>query len=152
MVGTSSADWSEHLTDREAASLRQAHDRRLAAREAYNALRAKLKSRAEARVRRRDGKARGVTRTLRWFSFEKRGPTQEERDSNRIIGYCPIVNGRGEVTAEWFGKMVFRETDRVWLVEPYSVGGPLDHNLPERIEPTHWAMIPALPATPGSTI
>ena len=83
---------------------------------------------------------------MRWVSFEKRGPTQEERDSNRIIGYCPIVNGRGEVIADWFGKMVFRETDRAWLVEPYSVGGPLDHNLPERIEPTHWAMIPALPA------
>ena len=142
------SNWTDRLTPSEATSLADSGERRRIAREAYNTLRARLKSRAEARIRRRTLKSVGVTRSVRWTAFESRAPSEAERRSDRIIGYFPLTDGSGNISSPWYGKLVFDDDEQAWRAESY----PEDNGIPERSPikkgtamPTHWALVPKLP-------
>lgn len=89
--------------------------------------------------------------TTSWVKFEDRAPTQEELQSDRVVGYFSIQNLFGELTTDHFGKLFWVEEEQTWAIEIFSnalcLTAPGQFNY-DPVEPSHWCLVPALPDHP----
>lgn len=89
--------------------------------------------------------------TTSWIKFEDRTPTQEELNSDRVVGYFRIVDHSGVVTTDHFGKLFWVEEEDKWAIEIFSnvlrLTAPGQFNY-EPVQPSHWCLVPLLPDHP----
>ena len=86
-----------------------------------------------------------------WIKFEHRLPTNEELQTDRIVGYFRIRDLTGKIIADHFGKLSSDDDGGTWAIEVFSnalrltAPGQFIH---EPVEPSHWCMVPPLPHHP----
>jgi len=89
--------------------------------------------------------------TTAWIKFEDRSPTQEELNSDRVVGYFRIQDLSGVVTTDHFGKLFWVEEETTWAIEIFSnalrltAPGQFDY---EPVKPSHWCLVPPPPDHP----
>ena len=85
-----------------------------------------------------------------WIKFDDRAPTQEELNSDRVVGYVQIEDFSGEVITDHFGKLFWIEDEQIWAIEIFSnalrLSSPGQFNY-EPVKPSHWCLVPPLPET-----
>jgi hypothetical protein len=78
--------------------------------------------------------------TKSWIKFEDRTPTQEELNSDRVVGYFRIEDLSGVVTTDHFGKLFWVDEENTWAIEVFSnvlrltAPGQFDY---EPVKPSH---------------
>jgi hypothetical protein len=89
--------------------------------------------------------------TTAWIKFEDRSPTQEEQNSDRVVGYFRIQDLSGVVTTDHFGKLFWVDEEDTWAIEIFSnalrltAPGQFEY---EPVKPSHWCLVPPLPDHP----
>ena len=89
--------------------------------------------------------------TKSWIKFEDRTPTQEELNSDRVVGYFRIEDLSGVVTTDHFGKLFWVDEENTWAIDVFSnvlrltAPGQFDY---EPVKPSHWCLVPPLPDHP----
>jgi len=84
-----------------------------------------------------------------WIAFEERSPTEDELNSDRVVGYFVINGFDGTPVTDFHGKLFWNEEDNTWAIEIFRNSLRLtapDQFEQEPVKPTHWCMVPALPA------
>jgi hypothetical protein len=83
-----------------------------------------------------------------WISFDDRSPTEEEQDSDRVLGYFVIYDHKGRAASDFFGKIFWDDAAKSWAVESYenalALVSPGQFNY-ELVKPTHWCLVDKLP-------
>lgn len=89
-----------------------------------------------------------------WIKFDDRAPTQEELNSDRLVGYVQIEDFSGEVITDHFGKLFWIEDEQIWAIEIFRnalrLSAPGQFNY-EPVKPSHWCLVPPLPDHPYSS-
>ena len=86
-----------------------------------------------------------------WIAFEDRVPTQEELESDRVVGYFRMESATGDAVTDHFGKLFWVEAEQAWALEIYSnalrLSAPGQFGY-EPVNPSHWCLVPPLPDYP----
>ena len=86
-----------------------------------------------------------------WIAFEDRAPTQDELESDRVVGYFRVAAPSGEAVTDHFGKLLWVEDEQTWALEIYSnalrLSAPGQFGY-EPVNPSHWCLLPPLPDYP----
>lgn len=86
--------------------------------------------------------------TTSWIKLEDRVPTEDELNSDRVVGYFVINGFDGKPATDFHGKLFWMEEEEKWAVEIFrnalrlTSPGVFDYEI---VEPTHWCMTPELP-------
>lgn len=86
-----------------------------------------------------------------WIKFEHRSPTNEELQTDRLVGYFRIRDLSGNITTDHFGKLSWDDDAGTWAIEVFSNAlrlTALGQFIHEPVEPSHWCMVPPLPNHP----
>lgn len=79
-----------------------------------------------------------------WIAFADRSPTQDEIDTDRVLGYVILKDLSGKARSDFFGKIFWNDETDAWAVENFDSvesltnPGVFDYS---HIKPSHWCLV-----------